>query len=271
MKNLFTILFLLAFTSSLSGQGETEEKSDTLRKDALNIYFPEATSFLKENITYINYVRDRKVADMIIIKTTETNGSGGLVCSLFLEGQRSFLGMADTLIYSSKPDDTEEQIREKELNTLKLGLTRYVLKTPLSKYLSVNFSEPISSEVTSDKWNNWVFSTNLTGFGFGESRMSSIDLNGGVSASKITEEWKLDFSADYSYGKEKFILTDSLSSMTYTSTSRSKSSDLLLVKSINDHWSAGGTARLMSSSFRNYNLSISVMPGIEYDVFPYNE
>jgi len=272
MKRFILVIIPLLYTFSILGQEIQETRADTLRKDALNVYYPEASSYLKENIPYINYVRDRAVADLIIINTEERSGSGGIKFTLFLEGQRKFKGMIDTLEYSSSPDETRDQQREKEVHSLKLGLTRYVHKTPLSQYLKISFSEPISSDVSTDKWNNWVFSANLTGFGFGESTQSSIDLDGGLSASKVTEDWKLDFNADYSFGQQKFILTDTNDiSTTYKSSRESSSGYLLIVKSISDHWSAGGSATISSSTFRNYDMQIRIMPGIEYDIFPYSE
>ncbi len=43
------------------------------------------------------------------------------------------------------------------------------------------------------------------------------------------------------------------------------------MKSISDHWSYGGTVYIGSSIFNNLDRSISVMPGIEYDIFPYSQ
>jgi hypothetical protein len=272
MPRLIFISLILLLCNTARGQESIINKSDTLRKNALNVYYPAASNFLKENIPYINYVRDRAVADLIIIATSERNGSGGTKYSLFLEGQKRFSGMLDTLDYSCSSDETTDQQRDKEVHELKLGLTRYILKTPLSKYLSINFSEHISSEVSTDKWNNWVFSANLSGFGFGESTQSSIDLDGGFSANKVTEDWKLNFITDYSYGQQKFILTDTNNiETTYLSDRRSKSAHALVVKSLSDHWSIGGSARISSSTYSNYDLRLSIMPGIEYDIFPYSE
>ncbi len=272
MKKITLFLIIILIGSCLFGQENNEQSADTLRKDALNIYYSDASSYLKEQIPYINYVRDRAVADLIIIGTSERNGSGGTKHSLFMEGQKDFKSMGDTLYYSCSPDETEEQKRVKEVHTLKMGLTRYVLKTPLAEYLKISFTEPISSEVTTDRWNNWVFRTNLTGFGFGQSTQSSMDLNGGISANKVTEDWKINMSADYSYGKQKFVITDTNNvSTTYLSNTKSKSADALIVKSIDDHWSLGGSAMISSSTYSNFDMQIQIMPGIEYDIFPYSE
>ena len=45
----------------------------------------------------------------------------------------------------------------------------------------------------------------------------------------------------------------------------------MVVKSISDHWSVGGSSSLSVSSFNNQKSYFSVLPGIEYDIFPYSE
>lgn len=260
---LLAFSFLVYYTSS--AQEETTV-ADSLRKDALNVYM-DASSYLKQEIPYINYVRDRKVADLIIISTSEQSGSGGREYYLFLEGQGKYSGMIDTLSYSGSPDETYEQIRDKEVKTLQMGLMRFILKTPLSKYIDINFTEPISSEVTTDNWNNWVFRASVSGFTNGESSYSSLNTYGGLSANKITEDWKINLNLDYSFGKDKFTIDEDV----YESETTSKSGNMLLVKSISDHWSVGGSAGVSASTYSNYDLKISVMPGIEFDIFPYSE
>ena len=264
-KTIILLSLLLLFNYSLSGQ-EASTRTDSLRKDALNVYM-DASDYLKQHIPFINYVRDRKVADLVIINTSEANGSGGREYTMFLEGQWRYAGMIDTLKYSSSPDETYEQRRDKQVKTLRMGLMRYVLKTPLVKYIDIGFSEPISSEVSTDKWNNWVFRASISGYTMGESSYSYFNVFGGLSASKVTEEWKIDLDLDYSYGKDKFTIEDEV----YESKSISKSADMLLVKSINDHWSYGSSVGISSSTYSNYDMKISFMPGIEFDIFPYYE
>ena len=264
-KTIILLSLLLLFSYSLSGQ-EASTRTDSLRKDALNVYM-DASDYLKQHIPFINYVRDRKVADLVIINTSEANGSGGREYTMFLEGQGRYAGMIDTLKYSSSPDETYEQRRDKQVKTLRMGLMRYVLKTPLAKYVDIGFSEPISSEVSTDKWNNWVFRASISGYTMGESSYSYFNVFGGLSASKVTEEWKIDLDLDYSYGKDKFTIEDEV----YESKSISKSADMLLVKSINDHWSYGSSVGISSSTYSNYDMKISFMPGIEFDIFPYYE
>ncbi|MEA1886505.1 MAG: DUF481 domain-containing protein [Bacteroidota bacterium] len=175
--------------------------------------------------------------------------------------------MIDTLKYSSSPDETYEQRRDKEVKTLRMGLMRYVLKTPLAKYIDVEFSEPISAEVSTDRWNNWVFRASISGYINGQSSLKYFNTYGGISASKVTEDWKIDIDLDYSYGKDIFKTED----LTLESITTSMSAEALVVKSLSDHWSIGGNASVLSSSYSNYDLKISFMPGIEFNIFPYSE
>jgi hypothetical protein len=149
-----------------------------------------------------------------------------------------------------------------------MGLMRYVAKTPLSKYMNISFSEPLSETVSTDKWNSWVFKTSIYSFLQGEKTYSDTYLSGNISASRITKDWKINISGNLNQDDQKYIIDDTT---TITGTNSSKSIYALIVRSINDHWSYGGTTRIGASSYNNENFKFSFMPGIEYDVFPYSE
>ena len=123
----------------------------------------DATDYIRKEIPWVNYVRDIKDAGVYIISTGERTGSGGMEFTYFFVGQHQNEGMRDTLSFTTTPDETTEGRRAKEVNTLKLGLMRYIARTPLAKYMKITFSEPLSETVTTDKWNSWVFRTSLNG------------------------------------------------------------------------------------------------------------
>lgn len=262
-----TILFLalvLSFSNSFSQ--ETASKTDSLRKDALNV-FMEASDYIRKEIPYVNYVRDIKDAGVYIISTFQRTGSGGGEYSYFLVGQLQNKGMRDTLTFVTSPDETQDGIREKEVRTLKMGLMRYVAKTPLSKYMNISFSEPLTGTVTTDKWDSWVYRTSLSGWFEGQQTYKSTSLYGNVSASRVTADLKINLAGRYNYGTQKFDVEDDI----ITSNNNSKSFNALVVRSISNHWSYGGSIYLGSSSYSNYRLSGSFLPGIEYNLFPYSE
>jgi hypothetical protein len=265
MIRILLILTFIAFINPVFSQ-EIPAKSDTLRKDALNI-FMEASDYIRKEIPYVNYVRDIKDAGVYIISTDQRTGSGGVEFTYFLVGQNENAGMRDTISFVSSPDETRDEIRIKEVRTLKMGLMRYVAKTPLSRYMNISFSEPLSETVSSDKWNSWVYSAQVYGFLNGEKSYKSTYLNGSVSANRVTADWKINLRARYNYNIDQFDIDDEIIKSENNSTSFSS----LIVKSISDHWSYGGSFYLGSSSYSNLDISVILMPGIEYDLFPYSE
>ncbi len=262
--SILPVILLFTFTNAFSQ--DTIPQSDTLRKDALNV-FMEASDYIRKEIPYINYVRDIKDAGVYIISTSERTGSGGAEFTYFLVGQHEFAGMRDTISFFTTPDETQDQIRIQQVKTLKMGLMRYVSKTPLAKYMNISFSEPLSETVSTDKWDSWVFKANIYGYLQGEKSYKSSYLNGSLSASRITKDWKINMSATINKGVDKYESDNVL----YTSKSNSKSFNSLIVKSISDHWSYGGSIYLLSSSYSNLDFALTTMPGIEYDLFPYSE
>ena len=243
-----------------------ENPADTLRKDALNVYMT-ASDYVRKEIPYVNYVRDIKDADVYIISTRDAVGSGGYEYKYFLVGQKSNTGMADTISFVATPGETEEEIRVKQVRTLKMGMMRYVAKTPLAQYMNINFTQPLSETVSSDKWNSWVFRASLSGYLNGEQTYKSSSTYGDISANRVTQKWKISIRGRYNFNKQVFEIDNEKIS----SENNSRSLSSMIVRSISDHWSYGGSAYLGSSSYSNEDLSIRFMPGLEYDLFPYSE
>jgi hypothetical protein len=263
LKNclMISILSLLG-TINLSAQTQV----DTLRKDALRV-FMETTDFLRKEIPYINYVRDIKDAQLYIISSNQKTGSGGKEFTYFLIGEERFAGMKDTLVFRSSPDATEDQVRQGQIDVLKQGLMRYVMTTPLAKHIKIAFDEPVTEEVSTDKWNSWVFGASLSGMLNGERSHSSDEIFGSLSASRVTSELKMDFGLEYNYSFDKFMIED----QEVTSINSGRSFESLIVKSLGEHWSVGGNVEIESATYHNYKLKMTFMPGIEYDIYPYSQ
>jgi hypothetical protein len=267
MKRVFTML-VLAFLFFSANSQETVIESDTIRKDALNVYFPDADSYIKKEINFINYVRDLKEADVYIIVAGEEAGSGGELYTVFIVGQHKFAGMNDTLKVALAPDETEDVFRRKAVSALKMGFMRYMLKTPLSQLFDIRFTVPVKETVATDKWNNWVFRTSLQGYLNGERMYKSTSLYSNISVNRVIEKSKFQTYLSYSWDKQKYQLNDST---TWSSTSNSEGLNVYYVKSINDHWSTGFSTGMSRSSYGYYDFQYRIAPAIEYDIFPYSE
>lgn len=263
-RTIFLIAFVLAVLPLFS-QG-TAPVADTLRKDALNVYMS-SSSFIKKEITFINYVRDLKSADLYILSVAQSTGSGGRAFTYFLVGQKKYEGMKDTILVNTMPDDTEDMIRSKQVNALKMGLMRYILKTPLAQFFNISFTKPVKETVSTDKWKSWVFRTSLYAYVDGEQSYKATNLDGSFSADRVTELNKFNFSYSYGWSNSDY----DFSGTKFNSFTRSQYLYLTYVKGINDHWSVGATSYSRSSVYSNYDLSVSLSPAIEYDLLPYSQ
>lgn len=230
------------------------------------------SDYYRTEITFVNHVRNPQDADVHVLITAQETGGGGIAHTLLFLGQRRFAGMTDTLRHDTPQGATEDELRSGLARSIKLGLARYVARTPAAAGLTISFAQPSSGEArlgpARDPWNFWTFRTNLRGFFTGESRFSSRSLNGSIFASRITEDWKIQVLTNGNQSRQRFEI-DSL--RTITSRQEGYGVRSLVARSLSDHWSAGGRASLSASTFLNQDMHARVGPVIEYSVFPYAE
>jgi len=266
MKKLNSILILSLFTHILFSQDVPSDTINDLRKDAINV-FMDAPSYIKKEVQFINYVRDKEDADLIVIDTQQRTGSGGREITFFIEGQFSYAGVMDTVKFHTSPVDTEDEIRSKEIRLLKMSLMKYIIGTPLADYIDINFLKPITEEVSTDRWNNWVFRARVDGSLSGRETSNSHSVGAMLDADRVTSNWKYNFGLRFDNSYTVYDYGE------ISATNVRKTSNLWgdVVKSLGDHWSVGLSADAYKSIYSNYDLRLSVDPVIEYDIFPYSE
>ncbi len=267
---LFLIVLLLGITpKGYTQQSNSEENS---REDAINIFIDGERldmNYVREQIPYANFVRDTQDADVYILETLQTNGSGGQTYTYIFEGQKDFINMNDTLSLSTSPDDTFDQTREKRTDRIKLGLVRYVARTPMADELQISSSggtQRPEVEVV-DKWNNWVFEVQTRPRYNAQDRVKSLSMTNSIEISKVTPDIKIEIDARHSTSKSKY----SFGEETFEAIRNSFSFDNLIVFSLNEHWSAGSKFDYTRSTFSNYDSQIEITPSVEYNIFPYSE
>ena len=224
--------------------------------------------YIKTEIRFVNYVTQRQESDIHILITDQRTGSGGEEVTLTFIGQNSFVGVNDTLVYTTGPTDTRDQTREEMVRVLKLGLVPYILKTSIAKNLSISFTRPNEEvQILKDKWNNWVFRINLSSYANGEELQNSFSLYGSITASRITNDWKINLSSTGRYNEDNFEFEES----SIKSIRRENGFDASIIRSLTDHWSIGIFTGISAESFKNIEYDISLGPGLEYNIFPYSE
>jgi len=255
--------------------GAISQVSDTTRRGAVKIFLECDDcdmNYTRQEIPYINYVRDVREAEVFVLVTEQSSGSGGREYTYTFHGQGKFSGMDDTLTFTASPDLTRPIIREKITDLLKIGLMRFVARTPLFNEIDIRHNKDLESEEVIDKWNNWVFEISTEPQYESEEANKELDLRNSLNISKITSDIKLEIEIDQFYNRERFIRnvnTDSASSRTYVTSATSM--DNLFVKSLGEHWSAGLFWRLGSSTRENIGFGTEIIPSIEYDIYPYSE
>ena len=224
--------------------------------------------FIKEQIPYVDYVRDRLDADIHILETSQRTGSGGDEHSLYFIGQSTFNGKNDTLSFTSSVDDTKDQIRNERVRMIQIGLVPYLLKTSMASRISVDVvSVQTSAEKVEDKWNNWVFKIRGNSFMNAQQSSRSVNVFGTISASRVTEDWKFSLSTNGSYNENMY----EYGGTEYLSTSDSRRLRGSVIMSLTDHMSAGLWTSAWNSSYGNTDLGLSITPEFEYSLYPYSE
>lgn len=253
------------------------QAQDTASAPRLNVYLDCQTTycdfdFFRTELTLVNWVRDRQVSDVHLLVTTQATGAGGSEFTVNFIGLRQFAGMTDTLRYVSPPAATEDERRRGLGRVFRLGLVRYLARTPDAARLNVSLEgeKPGAAQTSprNDRWKNWVFriaaNTNFNG----EEQYRSRNLGGNISATRITAAWKTELYVNESYRQSDFELDDTT---TFVNINRSYGANLLQTKSLGEHWSAGVRASMSSSTYDNFLRAFRLAPAVEYNIFPYSQ
>jgi hypothetical protein len=259
-------LLLAPFTNGQVKPIDIEE----LKKSAPKIYIDCDwcdIDYIKTEITFVNYVRDRKEAQVHVLINIQPTGSGGREYTLTFLGQFDWAGQDDILKYFSNKTDTEDEIRQGLVQTLKVGLMRYVARTPIARGIVIGLVDQVKPTSVVDKWDFWVFSLSAHGYLNGQESIVYNYLSGSLTANRVTPELKIrtSINAGHSYNRYDIDGQDLKSTL---STRRFSG---LAVKSLGEHWSVGGYFSLGSSSYSNIQLDVNPAPAVEFNLFPYSQ
>lgn len=226
----------------------------------------------RREIPFVHWMRDRLDADVHVLGTSQRTGGGGEEHTFEFLGRGRFAGRADTLVYVSSNTDTEPEVRDGLVRTVKLGLVPFLASTADAGRLRVTWEAPGGAVVTpplADPWDLWVFTVALNGYFNGESESRSLSGYGDVRAERTSENVKLRLDLSGSYGRDEFDIPELDS--TIVSERRQYGASARGVWSLGGHWSAGVDVTLSRNTFYNRDLALLAGPAVEYDIFPYAE
>ena len=277
-------MFLLCVTMVAAAAGPARAQdaaAPQAASDVVNVFldcgFRCDEDYLRTEITYVNWVRDRTVADVHLLVTTQSTGGSGLEYTLAFIGQSRFAGLVDTLRHVAPATNTADDTRRGLRRTIALGLVRYVARTAAGTRLTIADAQPAGTATAAttpadDPWNAWTFRVNANTNFNGERTYESRYYYMAANASRITEAWKLTVNANQSQNMSRFVFEEADGTRTaFNSFTRSLGLNTLAVKSLTRHWSAGLRSGVTSSTYYNQASNVSVIPTLEYNIFPYAE
>ncbi len=267
---VFSSVVFSCFSVSLFADDVALTYKEELKKAAPKVFIDCRRcdrDYIRTEITFVNYVRDRQDADVHVLITTQRTGSGGQEYTMEFIGQRDYSSIRHTLKYVSNRTDVRDEVREGYVEVLKKGFFPFVMHSPIADHISILFKEELEPTAVVDKWNFWIFNVGLRGSVSGEESRSERSIRGNFSANRVTPAMKLRMSVSGEFEEDTFDINGD----TIVSTSSEKEIDGMYVKSLGDHWSAGGWTELESSTYGNYDLKFNLAPAIEYNFFPYYE
>jgi hypothetical protein len=235
--------------------------------------------FIVTDINFVNWMRDRFDSDVQVLVSGLQNGGGGTENTITFIGRRAFEGMVDTLVLNTLPNDPDDRLRRELARVLKLGLTRYVAKSPIASRMQLAYVAPfggqrsLTSAALKDRWNLWTYTTNVNGFIRAEERVKSFNGSVSVSANRATADWKMNVSLSGNVNAQQFEIaaTSTVPAFTVKNEQRTYNANALIVKTLSSHWSAGLKLGAGYSDFLNQDVALRAQPAIEYNYFPWTE
>jgi hypothetical protein len=268
--SLFAIILFLIFHGQLCQAQNKSVKIDSLPGRALNVFITCGDAcdqdYIRTEINYVNYMQQRQDADVNILITEAETGSGGTEYTLEFIGQKEYNNITDTLKYISPQSETDDKIRSGLVRVLKMGLMRYVARTPVARDISIAYGKPESKREIIDKWNNWIFTISSNSYFQGEKTYKSAQIYSNFQARRVTEASKL--SLYYYHNYEEYKYSGDYKAISIT---RENGFSGLYVISLDKHWSAGLRGGIYISPHDNEKLAFYGGPAVEYDIFPYSE
>jgi len=282
LESLMGVTLLVALAAGAGAQ-EPNDGSQELRTDerpqALRVFLDCGRecdrNYLRREITFVNYVRDRRDAQVHVLVTDEDTGGGQQYSFEFL-GLDEFDGRDVTYSYAESRTDTDDETRAGVAQVLRVGFLHYIIDTPLAYEIEIGTNSALAgngrardlmAQPEDDPWDFWVFRINANARASGESSRTNRNINASVSANRTTEEWIFRLRAETSYRES---ITE-LSGGDFKNINRNSNMDGQAVKTLGEHWGASIRGGLSQSTFRNQARRTRVLPGIEFNVFPYSE
>lgn len=227
--------------------------------------------YVRQEMSGINFVRDRLDADVHILATSNWNSVGVQSNTLYIIGRKQFENQVDTITYAVPQNSTDDEIRKLWVKQIKLAILPFLLKTGLANGLEINLpkleKEKTDTSSQKDPYNFWVFQFGLSGSYSGNQVYKDASGNGYFFADRETNESKTNI---YLNASEQFTSYKDGPDL-YEYDYQQFGLGAAYAKKISSHVAIGGDADFNNSIFSNLKAQFSLGTRLEYSIFPYKE
>lgn len=219
-------------------------------------------SFLKRNLADINFAREAQVSDLHILVTEQSTGSGGRNYRFQFIGRNELRPINFEMSYNADPTITNVERREEMLQLIEAGLKPFM-------YASQDLSEEITADQNGKQkrsWNNWVFQISSRFEYNKEVSRKEYEVNNEIDIERITEQWRIRSEIEHEYEENRIERQEGafFSNINLWNISGS------VVKSLNQHWSAGVFASAWRNTINNIEFGNRIHGALEYNFYPYD-
>ncbi len=236
--------------------------------------FPCDSDYFRTEVAFVNWVRDRTLAQIHLIVTRNQTGGGGGVYDFDFIGLQELDAEDDRLTFTSLGTDTEDEILAGLSQVMGAGLARYAtligqpstFEISSPEQLAVNAGRLVSADQVEDPWNFWVFEVSARVNLEGEETENQRRYRGSFEAQRTTETWRSEFEWFGDFRKDERELEDGSLIVDERS---SWNADVFLAYALADHWSLGTISGAGASTRRNEKFEATVTTALEYSFFRY--
>jgi hypothetical protein len=259
-------IVLLSLTITLSGYSQENQSGINFFLDCEDCDL----TFIRQELTFISFVRDPLLADVHILVTDSRTGSGGHKFFLNFIGKDKFTGINNEYDIITDQSDTDDDIRKTLLKTLKVGILQYYSRTGFIERLNINIEDTENKkadELIIDPWNKWIFRIESGGEFQKEESQNRYSFANEARIQKITEEWKGSIEALYEFNRENYYDDGTL----ITNKQNTREISARYIKSLTSKWSARIYGEYLSRTYLNIDHKFETSLAAEYNIFPWNE
>lgn len=227
-------------------------------------------SFVCQQLPFVSFVRDPKLADVHFLVSDSKTGSGGKKYFLNFIGLGAFNGQDYQYEFIANQSDTEDDIREGLLKYFKIGILPYYSKTLFLNDLEIDVKEKSGKsnvQLVNDPWKQWVFQIKSEGGFQKEESQNEYSLKTKIRSDKLTNAWKTRLEASYEIKRENYFDKGE----DFTNKQDEKQIKANFIKSLTSKWSLGIFAEYSANTYLNILNSFSIDGAVEYNFFPWDQ